>query len=304
MNTNDTAIIIEHLFKNYGTVAALNDIALTAEKGKISGFLGPDGSGKTTLFKILATLILPDNGKVFINGFNVSADYKKIRNIIGYMPEKFSLYQDLSVEENLTFFADIFGTSIKENYGIVKDIYSHIEPFKDRLAGRLSGGMKQKLALSCALIHKPEILLLDEPTTGVDPVSRKEFWEILKKLAGRGITILVSTPYMDEARLCDKTAFILNGKLLINDTPENILKKYKKKIYAVKTSNFHKTIGDLKKYRETLKVYPFGEHLRLILKNNYAPADLIKYLQSENNEEIEVLSVEPEIEDCFMELAE
>ena len=210
MNSVGTAITINHIFKNYGDTVAINDISVNADRGKICGFLGPDGSGKTTLFKILATLILPDKGTIFINGINVVADYKKIRSIIGYMPEKFSLYQDLSVEENLNFFADIFGTSIKENYEIVKDIYSQIEPFKTRLAGKLSGGMKQKLALSCALIHKPKILLLDEPTTGVDPVSRKEFWEILKNLANLGITILVSTPYMDEAQLCDKTAFILN----------------------------------------------------------------------------------------------
>ncbi len=230
-------IYLKKVSKHYGAVTAIEDINLTVGSSEIFGILGPDGSGKTTLFKILATLIEQDSGEVLINGLDGIKDYKKLRNIIGYMPERFSLYQDLSVEENLNFFADIFGISVKKNYDIIKDIYSQIEPFKKRRAGKLSGGMKQKLALSCALIHRPEILLLDEPTTGVDPVSRKEFWDILKTLKKAGITILVSTPYMDEAQMCDRVAFILKGKFLKIDRPENIIKSFTKKIYSIKSVN-------------------------------------------------------------------
>jgi len=216
-------VSVRHICKSYGAVQALNDLNFEVQAGEIFGLIGPDGSGKTTLFRILTTLLLPDSGSAKVMNLDVVHDFKKIRNQIGYMPGRFSLYQDLSVRENLELFATVFNTSISENYDLIKDIYQQIEPFNERRAGKLSGGMKQKLALSCALIHKPAILFLDEPTTGVDPVSRKEFWDMLKKLKQQGITILVSTPYMDEAALCDRIALIQNGKFLQIDTPQNMV---------------------------------------------------------------------------------
>ena len=207
------SISIKHISKSYKTVKALQDISFEVAEGELFGLIGPDGAGKTSLFRVLTTLLLANEGTATVAGFDVVEDYKQIRRNVGYMPGKFSLYQDLTVEENLTFFATIFGTTIQENYDLIQEIYVQIEPFKDRRAGKLSGGMKQKLALCCALIHKPKVLFLDEPTTGVDPVSRKEFWEMLKRLQQKGITILVSTPYMDEAALCDRIALIQDGKI-------------------------------------------------------------------------------------------
>src|SRR6186997_989368 len=232
------AVIVENIIKTYGKkkeVTALSDISFNISKGELFGIIGPDGAGKTSLFRILTTLLLADSGKVSVEGLDVVKDYKAIRKRIGYMPGKFSLYQDLSVEENLNFFATIFNTNIEENYDLIKDIYVQIEPFKKRKAGKLSGGMKQKLALSCALIHRPSILFLDEPTTGVDAVSRKEFWEMLKGLKKQGITILVSTPYMDEAVLCERIALIQHGKILQIDTPEAIIQSFPTKLYAAKS---------------------------------------------------------------------
>ncbi|MGB8703450.1 MAG: ABC transporter ATP-binding protein, partial [Gillisia sp.] len=207
-------ITLQHIGKSYKQVKALDDISFDVDPGELFGIIGPDGAGKTTLFRILTTLLIPDEGTAGVAGLNVVKDYKAIRRTVGYMPGRFSLYQDLTVEENLNFFATVFGTTLEENYDLIKDIYVQIEPFKNRRAGKLSGGMKQKLALSCALIHKPKVLFLDEPTTGVDPVSRKEFWEMLKHLKKKGITILVSTPYMDEAAQCDRIALIQEGKIL------------------------------------------------------------------------------------------
>ena len=208
------SISAHHIGKSYGNVRALGDISFDVDPGEIYGIIGPDGAGKTTLFRILTTLILADAGTATVTGLDVVKDYREIRNRIGYMPGRFSLYQDLTVEENLAFFATVFHTTIEENYHLIADIYRQIEPFKHRKAGKLSGGMKQKLALSCALIHKPSVLFLDEPTTGVDPVSRKEFWEMLIKLKKQGLTILVSTPYMDEASLCDRIALIQGGRFM------------------------------------------------------------------------------------------
>lgn len=219
-------LIIQDVVKTYGAksakVTALQGISFEVERGELFGLIGPDGAGKTSLIRIIATLLLPDSGNVKVDGFDTVKEYKDIRKRVGYMPGKFSLYPDLTVEENINFFATIFNTTLKQNYDLVKDIYSQIEPFKDRRAGKLSGGMKQKLALSCALIHRPSVLLLDEPTTGVDVVSRKEFWDMLQSLKTQGITILVSTPYMDEAGRCDRIALVQNGKVLSLDTPANI----------------------------------------------------------------------------------
>jgi ABC-type multidrug transport system ATPase subunit len=225
------AIIANHLFKSFekGKIKALEDISFEVKQSELFGLIGPDGAGKTTLFRILATLLLAESGEASVDSLDVKKDYKAIRKRVGYMPGKFSLYQDLSVEENLNFFAHVFGTTIEQNYHLIKDIYQQLEPFKTRKAGKLSGGMKQKLALCCALIHEPSVLFLDEPTTGVDPVSRKEFWEMLKYLKSEGITILVSTPYMDEASLCDRVALMQKGKILDIDTPEGIIEKYPKK---------------------------------------------------------------------------
>src|ERR1700733_8365757 len=223
-------VVVENIMKKYAAknsaVEALRGISFTLEKGEIFGIIGPDGAGKTSLFRILTTLLLAESGKATVDGFDVVKDYKQIRNRIGYMPGKFSLYQDLSVQENLEFFATIFNTSIEKNYELIKDIYQQIEPFKDRKAGQLSGGMKQKLALSCSLIYKPSVLFLDEPTTGVDAVSRKEFWEMLHRLKLQGITILVSTPYMDEAGLCDRVALIQKGEILSINTPKEIIGEF------------------------------------------------------------------------------
>ena len=220
------AVVVDNVTKKYGAVEALKGVSLTVTSGELFGIIGPDGAGKTSLFRILTTLLLPDSGNASVCDLDIAKDYKEIRRRVGYMPGRFSLYQDLTVEENLNFFATVFHTTIEENYELVKDIYQQIEPFRKRRAGALSGGMKQKLALSCALIHKPDVLFLDEPTTGVDPVSRKEFWGMLRRLKEQGITIIASTPIIDEARQCDRIAFINEGQIHGIDTPERILNQF------------------------------------------------------------------------------
>ena len=262
------SIIAENIHKTFdkGAITALDTISFSVKKGELFGMIGPDGAGKTSLFRILTTLWLADSGNASVENFDVVKQYKEIRKIIGYMPGKFSLYQDLTVKENLEFFASLFNTSIKENYELIKDIYIHLEPFKDRRAGKLSGGMKQKLALCCALIHKPEVLFLDEPTTGVDPVSRKEFWEMLKRLQKLNITILVSTPYMDEANLCDRVALIQSGKILSINTPQGIVDSFGKKLLAVKSNDMLHLLKDLKQCKEVEDAYPFGEYHHVVLK--------------------------------------
>lgn len=298
------SITINHISKSYKNVKALQDISFEVKEGELFGLIGPDGAGKTTLFRILTTLLIANEGTATVAGFDVVSDYKKIRNSVGYMPGKFSLYQDLTVEENLTFFATIFGTTLEENYDLIKEIYIQIEPFKDRRAGKLSGGMKQKLALCCALIHKPTVLFLDEPTTGVDPVSRKEFWEMLKRLQQKGITILVSTPYMDEAALCDRIALIQDGKILEIDTPEAIVKHYSKQIYNVYASNMYQLITALNNYEYNHSVYPFGEFVHYTdRRTDFNPKDLFEYLEFQNLSDITIEKTQATIEDTFMELA-
>ncbi|HEX5742336.1 MAG TPA: ABC transporter ATP-binding protein [Flavobacteriaceae bacterium] len=297
-------ISVKHISKSFKKIKAINDISFEVKEGELFGLIGPDGAGKTTLFRILTTLLIADEGVASIANFDVVNDYKKIRNNVGYMPGRFSLYQDLTVEENLSFFATIFGTTIHENYELIKDIYTQIEPFKNRRAGKLSGGMKQKLALCCALIHKPKVLFLDEPTTGVDPVSRKEFWEMLKRLQQKGITILVSTPYMDEAELCDRIALIQHGKILQIDTPQEIVKHYPKKIYNISSDNMHQLIENLKSYEHHYSVYPFGEFVHYTDKrDNFTLQELQQYLESKNHTNIRIKITKPSIEDTFMELA-
>lgn len=298
------SIIISNISKSYKKVNALQDISFEIKSGELFGLIGPDGAGKTTLFRILATLLIADQGKATVAGFDVITDYKKIRNSVGYMPGKFSLYQDLTVAENLEFFATIFGTTVEENFHLIKDIYVQIEPFKNRRAGKLSGGMKQKLALCCALIHKPKVLFLDEPTTGVDPVSRKEFWEMLKRLQQKGITILVSTPYMDEAALCDRIALIQGGKILEIDTPIAIVKHYPKQIYDIKSDNMYLLINSLKEYEYNHSVYPFGEFVHYTdQRNDFNPEDLKRFLHSKNITKVDIEKTLATIEDTFMELA-
>ena len=297
------SITATNISKSYKNVKALQDISFEVKPGELFGLIGPDGAGKTTLFRILTTLLIADQGTATVAGFDVLADYKQIRNNVGYMPGKFSLYQDLTVEENLNFFATIFGTTIEENYDLIRDIYVQIEPFKDRRAGKLSGGMKQKLALSCALIHKPKVLFLDEPTTGVDPVSRKEFWEMLKRLQQKDITILVSTPYMDEAELCDRVALIQDGKILDINTPEAIVKNYPKSIYNIRANNMYQLITDLKSYEFNHSVYPFGEFVHYTDKRtDFDPQELKHYLDSKRLSDVKIEKTEPSIEDTFMEL--
>ncbi|HMG16412.1 MAG TPA: ABC transporter ATP-binding protein [Saprospiraceae bacterium] len=301
------AIIVNNITKTYtvekSTVTALKEVSFDVKKGEIFGLIGPDGAGKTSLLRILTTLLLADSGNAFVNGLDVVNQYKDIRKSVGYMPGRFSLYQDLSVEENLQFFAAIFNTSIEENYDLIKDIYVQIEPFKNRRAGALSGGMKQKLALSCALIHKPSVLFLDEPTTGVDAVSRKEFWLMLKNLKKQGITILVSTPYMDEAGLCDRVGLIQNGEILRIDTPEGIIKQFGKPIWAVKTNEMFRMLHDIRDWEAVESCFPFGEFDHLIFKEQkHTKKEITKYLESKHHEGIVIDSIEPGIEDCFMDL--
>lgn len=297
-------ITINNISKSYKKVNAVQNISFEVKPNELFGLIGPDGAGKTTLFRILTTLLIADEGAATVTGFDVLTDYKRIRNSVGYMPGKFSLYQDLTVEENLNFFATIFGTTIEENYDLIKDIYIQIEPFKDRRAGKLSGGMKQKLALCCALIHKPKVLFLDEPTTGVDPVSRKEFWEMLKRLQQKGITILVSTPYMDEAALCDRIALIQDGKILEIDTPEAIVRHFPMQLYNVRANNMYQLINSLKAYEFNHSVYPFGEFVHYTdSRTDFNPKELKMYLESKNLSNIEIEKTKATIEDTFMELA-
>lgn len=300
------AVTVEHITKTYGKdkKVAVDDISFSVEKGELFGLIGPDGAGKTSIFRILTTLLLAEKGVATVDGLDVVKNYKEIRNTVGYMPGKFSLYQDLSVEENLNFFATVFGTSIEENYDLIKDIYVQIAPFKNRRAGKLSGGMKQKLALCCALIHKPTVLFLDEPTTGVDPVSRKEFWEMLKRLREQNITIIVSTPYMDEASLCDRIALIQNGKLLSIDTPEAIIDNYPGNLYKVRANKMFRLLNDLNDHTNTLSCYTFGEFLHLSLKKDDKSTQiaLIDHLLKLGHHDVEMDKVKPTIEDCFIKL--
>ena len=255
-------IVLSNIVKTYnkGKIKAVNNVSFEVDKGELFGLIGPDGAGKTSIFRILTTLLLPDGGTASVNGSDVVKDYKSIRANVGYMPGRFSLYPDLSVEENLHFFATMFNTSIKENYSLIKDIYVQLEPFKNRRAGKLSGGMKQKLALCCALIHRPAVLFLDEPTTGVDVVSRKEFWEMLKRLKQQGITILVSTPYMDEAMLCGRIALIQGGEILSIDTPSAIIGEYPKRLFAVQSDNMGRLLNDLRNMEIVKSCHAFGEY--------------------------------------------
>ncbi len=297
-----SGIILENIVKTYekGSILAVDHVSFQVEEGELFGLIGPDGAGKTSIFRILTTLLLPDSGNGWVHGFNILKDFKAIRSEVGYMPGKFSLYQDLSVEENLHFFATVFNTTIEQNYDLIKEIYVQIEPFKTRKAGKLSGGMKQKLALCCALIHRPTVLFLGEPTTGVDAVSRKEFWEMLQRLKKQGITILVSTPYMDEANLCDRIALIQTGKILSIDTPHNITSGYQNKLYSAKSESMSSLIRDLRALPTVNTCFSFGDSLHFTLKEEHSEILTLKESLSKHIN-LEIKIIDPSIEDCFIQ---
>jgi ABC-type multidrug transport system ATPase subunit len=300
------AVQIEKVNKSYGGVVALNNINLHIRPGELFGFIGPDGSGKTSLFRIITTLLLPESGSAKVDGFDIKNDFRQIRKITGYMPGRFSLYLDLTVEENLKFYADIFGSSLTENYDLIQDIYVQLEPFKKRRAGKLSGGMKQKLALCCALIHKPRLLVLDEPTTGVDAVSRKEFWELLKKMQQKQITILVSTPYMDEASLCDRVALMQNGNLLAVNTPDEIIRQYPFNILTVSSDQMYRLYYDLEEIAGRSFIHRFGDTIHVSTdKNRKNMARQIRnFLSAKGHHAVDIKPAVPVIEDCFLALME
>jgi len=306
LSTLNYMVVLNNIIKTYdkGKVKAVNNVSFEVNKGELFGLIGADGAGKTSIFRILTTLLLPDSGTASVNGFDVVKDYKAIRKNVGYMPGKFSLYQDLSVKENLNFFATVFNTTVAQNYDLVKEIYVQLEPFKNRRAGKLSGGMKQKLALCCALIHRPTVLFLDEPTTGVDAVSRKEFWEMLKGLKQQGITILVSTPYMDEATLCERIALIQNGSIMSIDTPDEIIKQFPEKLFAVRADNMSRLLNVLRSNNQIKSCFSFGDfhHITFQNGNEHSQNELIQILQVANFQDIEIKHITPSIEDCFINL--
>ncbi len=294
------AIEIKNISKSYGDIKVLDDVSFEVQKGELFGLIGPDGAGKTTLFRLLTTLINPDAGAATIEGLDMINDYREIRTRVGYMPGRFSLYPDLSVEENLQFFAAIFGVTVEQSYHLIEPIYKQIEPFKKRRAGKLSGGMKQKLALSCALIHCPSVLFLDEPTTGVDAVSRSEFWDMLGELKKQSITILVSTPYMDEASRCDRIALMNEGRILGIDTPENMIKRFDSPLYGIKATNMFALLEEARKYQGVVNCYPFGEMHHLVTDTSFNADDMKKALPHVEGFSIE--EVVPTIEDMFIKL--
>nr|WP_295928074.1 ABC transporter ATP-binding protein [uncultured Dyadobacter sp.] len=300
------AIIVNNLTKTYGKektgTVAVDNVSFTVGQGELFGLIGPDGAGKTSIFRMLTTLLLPDGGNASVDGHDIVKDFREIRSSVGYMPGKFSLYQDLTIEENLNFFATVFGTTIEENYHLIEDIYVQIEPFKKRRAGKLSGGMKQKLALCCALIHKPTTLFLDEPTTGVDPVSRKEFWEMLKRLKAQHITIIVSTPYMDEASLCDRIALIQGGRILSIDTPENIVGSYPEELFAIRSSEMYRLLRVLEAHPDIRRSYAFGDYAHATFRNAADPDTIKHYLEEQGLPGVEAKRIKATIEDSFIQL--
>jgi len=297
------SLILDHIDKSFESVKALNQVSFEVKEGELFGLIGPDGAGKSTLFRIMASLLVPDSGRCSMLAYDVNKDYREVRKIIGYMPGRFSLYMDLSVEENLAFYARVFGTTINENYDLIKDVYEQIAPYKKRLAGKLSGGMKQKLALSCALIHRPRILILDEPTTGVDAVSRREFWEMLKQIQGEGITTVVSTPYMDEAELCDRVALLQKGELLAVSDPSALGDEGEKLLYSLRSAKgVYAYLEQLRQLEECRHAWLFGDELHVTLRSEADAPGVKKVLESWQDESLRWQSIVPGIEDRFMGL--
>ena len=293
-------IEINNLSKSYGKTKALDNVSFNVERGELFGLIGPDGAGKTTLFRLLTTLLTPDEGSATVDGRDIVKDYLNIRSQVGYMPGRFSLYPDLTVEENLEFFAALFGVTVKESYDLIAPIYRQIEPFRKRRAGKLSGGMKQKLALSCALIHRPDVLFLDEPTTGVDAVSRREFWDMLSQLKTQGITILVSTPYMDEASRCDRIALCNEGHILGVNTPQNFVHDFNEMLYGIRAKDMFRLLQRARSIEGVAACYPFGEYHHLIANDNFNPSIFTSQLS--DIEGLEICTQEPSIEDVFIKL--
>lgn len=302
MDTSTLAIEVKDISKSYDKVKALDHVSLDVQRGEIFGLIGPDGAGKTTLFKILVTLLNADSGSALVDGLDVVADYRKVRARVGYMPGKFSLYPDLTIEENMEFFATLFGVTVEQNYDLVAPIYKQIEPFKKRRAGRLSGGMKQKLALSCALIHKPSVLFLDEPTTGVDAVSRSEFWDMLHSLREQGLSILVSTPYMDEASRCNRIALCNNGRILDIDSPQNMVKKFDGELYGIKAQDMYGLLKSLREENNIANCYTAGEYHHLLAGSGFDAQSLEQHLANLGHKDLEIKPIVPDIEDVFIKL--
>ncbi len=295
-----SVIEVDNLSKSFGKVKALDSVSFSVKRGELFGLIGPDGAGKTTLFRLLTTLLNPDTGKAAIDGLDIEKDYLQIRSRVGYMPGRFSLYPDLTVEENLGFFASIFNTKVEDSYDLVAPIYKQIEPFRRRQARKLSGGMKQKLALSCTLIHHPSVLFLDEPTTGIDAVSRGELWDMLQTLKEKGITILVSTPYMDEASLCDRIALCNEGRILGIDTPQGIVEKFDSGLYAIRADNMFTLLEAARKVEGVVDCYPFGQMHHLIADTNFSKLRFMEQLDGLSN--LIIKPAKPTIEDVFIKL--
>ena len=296
------AILLKDVTKRYGSLTALDKVSFSVHPGEIFGLIGPDGSGKSTLYRILATLSVPDEGEAEVCGLNTVRDYRQLRTRIGYMPEKFSLYPDLSVMENLRFFAALFGVSVRENFDLIAPIFGQLERFPNRRAGALSGGMKQKLALSCALIHRPEILLLDEPTTGVDTVSRSEFWDMLATLREKGITILVSTSYMDEANRCRRIAMINRGRILDTATPEALVASLGENLYNASATDMFRLLSELRKLPEVTDCYTFGATLHVVADKDFIPAQAEKRIRDAGLKDVRIWPAKGTIEDLFIRL--
>lgn len=297
------AIEVQGISRRYGSIVALDDVSFTVGRGELFGLIGPDGAGKSTLYRILATLMPPDDGVARVCGLDTITDYRRLRDIIGYMPEKFSLYQDLTVKENLDFFATLFGVTVQRNYDLIEPIFGQLARFPHRKAGALSGGMKQKLALSCALIHRPEILLLDEPTTGVDAVSRSEFWDMLVNLRRQGITILVSTSYMDEATRCDRIAMIHRGRVLGVDTPARLVDSMGERLYCASADNMFRLLGLLRTMPGVKECYTFGATLHIVAADSFDPSAASASLTAAGLRDVTVVPTHGDIEDLFIKLS-
>lgn len=298
----NSGIDISGVSKHYGDLKALDDISFKVDEGELFGLIGPDGAGKSTLYKILATLLLPDSGKATVCGLDAVKDYRRLRTEIGYMPERFSLYQDMTVQENLEFYASLFGVNVRDNFDLIAPIFKQLERFPNRMAGALSGGMKQKLALSCALIHRPKVLLLDEPTTGVDAVSRSEFWEMLSRLKEYGITILVSTSYMDEATLCERIAMINNGRILATDTPSNLVAGLDNNLYNAMADDMFRLLSCLQQTPGVEDCYTFGATLHVVTDETFSVERTLSKLKEEGLLQVSIYPAKGTIEDLFIKL--